>query len=130
MRKEKDSLGSLAIPDDRLYGVHTARALDNFGDMGERHDPLFVKAYLLVKKAAAMVNAELGYLEKEKAQAIIKGIDSMLTNDHFEDIVVSPLSGGAGTSLNMNVNEVVANKALELVGRPKGDYHTSIPLTM
>ena len=73
MRKEHDSIGDLEIQDEVMYGVHTARALDNFGDIGERHDPLFVRAYLLVKKAAALVNAELGYLEKEKAQAIIDG---------------------------------------------------------
>jgi len=128
VRREKDSIGSLEIPDESLYGIHTVRALDNFGDIGERHDPLFVKAYLLVKKAAALVNEELGYLEKQKAQAIIKAIDKMLTEEHFEDIVVSPLSGGAGTSLNMNVNEVIANRALEFAGKVKGDYAFIHPL--
>ena len=67
MRKEHDSLGILEIQDECLYGVHTARALDNFGDMGQRHDPVFVRAYLQVKKAAALANHELGYLEAEKA---------------------------------------------------------------
>jgi aspartate ammonia-lyase len=122
VRKEHDSLGSFDIPDDCLYGVHTARALENFGEIGDRHDPLFVKAYLLIKKAAVLANAELGFLEKEKAHAIIRAIDEMLTRESLEDIVVNPISGGAGTSLNMNVNEVIANRALESAGREKGDY--------
>ncbi len=128
MRRENDSLGSITLRDDMPYGIHTARALDNFGDMGERHDELFVRAYLLVKKAAAQANAELGFLEKEKAQPIIRAIDEMLARDRFEDIVVNPVSGGAGTSLNMNVNEVIANRALELAGRTRGDYAHIHPL--
>lgn len=128
MREEHDSLGSITLPDDSLYGIHTARALDNFGDMGERHDEIFVRAYLLVKKAAAQANAELGFLEKEKARPIIRAIDEMLARDRFEDIVVNPVSGGAGTSLNMNVNEVIANRALELAGRARGDYAHIHPL--
>ncbi len=122
MRIERDSLGSLEIPGESLHGIHTARALENFGDIGERHDPVFIMAYLLVKKAAALANAELGYLEREKALAITRAIDGMLTCLTCEDIVVNPLSGGAGTSLNMNINEVIANRALQLTGRRKGEY--------
>jgi aspartate ammonia-lyase len=122
VRREEDSIGSFGIPDDAFYGVHTARALDNFGDIGERHDPVFTRAYLLVKKAAAQANAELGYLEKDKADCILKAIDSLLEIDHHEDIVINPISGGAGTSLNMNVNEVIANRALVIAGKEKGDY--------
>src|SRR5690606_35554388 len=73
-------------------------------------------------------NAELGFLEKEKARPIIRAIDEMLARDRFEDIVVNPVSGGAGTSLNMNVNEVIANRALELAGRARGDYAHIHPL--
>jgi aspartate ammonia-lyase len=122
VRIEEDSLGKLSIPEDSFFGVHTARALDNFGDIGERHDPVFVRAYLLVKKAAALANKELAYLDKERSGAIIKAIDELLDVDRYEDIKVNPLCGGAGTSLNMNVNEVIANKALEIAGRGKGDY--------
>ncbi|MDT8272025.1 MAG: lyase family protein [Desulfomonilia bacterium] len=122
MRTEHDALGCIELPEESLHGVHTARALNNFGDIGERHDPLFIRAYLLVKKAAAQANAELGFLDGDKAEAIIAAIDDMLSRDYFADIVVNPMGGGAGTSLNMNVNEVIANRALELAGRKKGDY--------
>ncbi|MCU0575830.1 MAG: aspartate ammonia-lyase [Desulfobacterota bacterium] len=128
MRTEYDALGSLELPDSALYGIHTARAYGNFGDTGERHDPLFVKAYLLVKKAAAQANAELGYLEKQKSTAIIDAIDDLLGSADFRDIVVNPMGGGAGTSLNMNVNEVIANRALEISGKARGDYAFIHPL--
>ncbi|HPI93266.1 MAG TPA: aspartate ammonia-lyase [Deltaproteobacteria bacterium] len=128
MRKEHDSLGGLELPDESMYGIHTARALENFGDIGQRHDPIFVKAYLLVKKAAAQANAELGFLDKARADAISGAIDAMLARGRFDDIVVNPMSGGAGTSLNMNVNEVIANRALVLSGREKGDYAYIHPL--
>jgi aspartate ammonia-lyase len=128
MRTEHDALGSLELPDECPYGIHTARALLNFGDIGERHDPVFVRAYLLVKKAAARTNAELGFLDRDKASAIAGAIDDMLDGEDFEDIVVNPLSGGAGTSLNMNVNEVIANRALVRTGRARGDYAFVHPL--
>jgi aspartate ammonia-lyase len=128
MRTEHDALGSMELPDGTLHGIHTARALDNFGDTGERHDGLFVKAYLLVKKAAAQANAELGYLEKDKAQAIVSAIDELLNGYDFSCIVVNPISGGAGTSLNMNVNEVIANRALQMAGKASGDYRFIHPL--
>jgi aspartate ammonia-lyase len=128
MRREEDSIGSFGIPDDVWYGVHTARALENFGDIGERHDALFVRAYLLVKKAAALANAELGYLGKDRAIPILGAIDSLLEDERYEDIRVNPLCGGAGTSLNMNVNEVIANRALEMAGKEKGDYAFIHPL--
>ncbi|MCE5273977.1 MAG: aspartate ammonia-lyase [Deltaproteobacteria bacterium] len=128
MRVEGDSLGQLSIPGDSFYGIHTARALENFGDVGERHDPLFVRSYLLVKKAAALANAALGHLEQDKAGFIIRAIDEMLEGNRYDDIVVHPLSGGAGTSLNMNVNEVIANRALVAAGRTRGEYGFIHPL--
>ncbi len=128
MRRERDSIGFLDIPDGAFYGIHTARALDNFGPGFEQHDPLFVTAYLQVKKAAALANGELGFLEREKADAIVSAIDNLIGEKAFDDIVVNPLSGGAGTSLNMNVNEVVANRALVRAGRPPGDYGYIHPL--
>ncbi|MRR36728.1 aspartate ammonia-lyase, partial [bacterium] len=120
MRKEKDSLGFRDIPDECFYGIHTKRALDNFGP--GTHDGLFIKSYLQVKKAAALVNAELEYLDHERAGFIVSAIDDLLEKGSFQDIVVNPLSGGAGTSLNMNINEVIANRALEKASRKKGDY--------
>ncbi len=128
MRTEHDALGSMELPDDTLWGIHTARALENFGDVQERHDELFVRAYLLVKKAAAQANTELGHLEKDKAQAIVSAIDAWLAGGDFSAIVVNPVSGGAGTSLNMNVNEVIANRALQLAGKRCGEYAFIHPL--
>ena len=128
MRTENDFLGCLAIDDASYFGIHTQRAHDNFGDTGQRHDPVFLRAYLLVKKAAALANRELGYLETEKAGYIIAAIDLLVAGNAFDDFIVNPLCGGAGTSLNMNVNEVIANHALEIAGRAKGDYGFIHPL--
>lgn len=128
MRTEHDSLGSIALPDERYYGIHTARALENFGDIAQRHDPIFLKAYLLVKKAASLANAELGYLDQDRFGYILQAIDHILEQERFDDFVVHPLCGGAGTSLNMNVNEVIANHSLEFAGRAKGDYAYISPL--
>jgi len=128
MRTEHDFLGCLEIDDACYFGIHTRRAYDNFGDTGQRHDPVFLRAYLLVKKAAALANRELGYLDPEKADHILGAIDAIIANSRFEDFILNPLSGGAGTSLNMNVNEVIANHALERAGRPKGDYGHIHPL--
>ena len=121
-------MGALQIDDSRYSGIHTQRAYDNFGDSGQRHDPVFLRAYLLVKKTAALANRELGYLEAEKADHIIAAIDFIIDGSRFEDFIVNPLCGGAGTSLNMNVNEVVANYALEHAARPKGEYGSIHPL--
>lgn len=128
MRVEKDFLGEKQIPDDKYYGIHTARGLENFGDNGERTDAYFIKAYLLVKKAAAIANEKLNYLAKEKADAIKKAVDRLLMKSDFSDFCVSPYSGGAGTSLNMNINEVIANHALEIIGAKKGNYSLLDPL--
>jgi aspartate ammonia-lyase len=128
MRLEKDFIGELSIPDGKYYGIHTARALENFGDNRERTDPYFIKAFLLVKKAAATVNETLGYLPKDKSQPVIKAIDKLLESADYSDIVVSPFSGGAGTSLNMNINEVITNYALETAGFSKGNYGVINPL--
>jgi aspartate ammonia-lyase len=128
MRREKDSLGFQDVPEESFYGIHTVRALENFGKGLQWHDPNFVTAYLQVKKAAALANEELGYLDRERAQAIVRAIDTLLETGAYDDIVVNPLSGGAGTSLNMNINEVVANHALVQAGREKGDYGFIHPL--
>ena len=128
MRTEHDFLGALQIDDTRYFGIHTQRAYENFGDSGQRHDPVFLQAYLQVKKAAALANRELGYLGADKADPIIAAIDLLLAGNDFDDFIVNPLCGGAGTSLNMNVNEVIANHALEHADRVKGDYGFIHPL--
>jgi aspartate ammonia-lyase len=128
MRIEHDFLGSKEIPDGAYYGINTARALENFGGNGEITDRYFIKAYLLVKKAAALVNADIGSLNEDKAQAISHAIDALIEKSLYDDIRVNPLSGGAGTSVNMNINEVIANHALEMAGMQKGEYSFLHPL--
>ena len=128
MRTEHDFLGAVQIEDACYFGIHTQRARENFGDSGQRHDPVFLHAYLQVKKAAALANRELGYLDTDKAGHIIAAIEGLLSGNVFDDFIVNPLCGGAGTSLNMNVNEVIANHALEQAGRVKGDYEFIHPL--
>jgi aspartate ammonia-lyase len=127
MRQEKDFLGTKEIPDECYYGINTARALENFGFGGEI-DRYFLKAYLLVKKACALANKDIKCLDQNKSDAIISAIDEMLDKQLYSDICVNPLSGGAGTSINMNINEVIANRALEMAGMNKGEYSYLSPL--
>lgn len=116
-RFERDHLGECEIDDDSYYGVATARALRLFPSTGERIDEKFVWAYFMIKKAAALLNGELGYLRPEISQAIARACDEWeLLKEH---VVVDPLAGGAGTSINLNVNEVIANRATELLGGKK-----------
>lgn len=120
MRKEKDYLGEIEVEDDVYYGIHTKRALINFPATGEKLDDTFIWAYFTIKKACALLNAELGYLDEKISVAITRACDEwQFLKDH---IVVDPLCGGAGTSVNMNVNEVIANRASEILGRRKGEY--------
>ncbi|SHE99322.1 aspartate ammonia-lyase [Marinitoga hydrogenitolerans DSM 16785] len=120
MRKEKDFIGEVEISDNVYYGIHTFRALNNFPNTGEKFNESFLWAFFMIKKAAVIVNYELGYLNDKIYESIIKACDEweILKND----IVVDPLSGGAGTSINMNVNEVIANRATELLGGEKSEY--------
>lgn len=120
MRKEKDYLGEMEIEDEVYYGIHTKRALMNFPSTGEKIDETFIWAYFMVKKACALLNTELGYLDERIGNAIVKACDEWKTLK--EHVVVDPLSGGAGTSINMNINEVIANRATEILGGKKGEY--------
>lgn len=120
MRKEKDYLGEMEIEDEAYYGIHTKRALMNFPSTGEKLDETFIWAYFMVKKACALLNTELGYLDERTGNAIVKTCDEWKALK--EHVVVDPLSGGAGTSINMNINEVIANRATEILGGKKGEY--------
>ncbi len=124
-RREHDLLGERDIPSEAYWGVHTLRAVENFPITGVPvgHFPNFVRALVYVKQAAARANKRLGYLAAEKADAIDKAC-RLIGNEgkHHDQFVVDAVQGGAGTSTNMNTNEVVANVALEVMGRPKGDY--------
>jgi aspartate ammonia-lyase len=124
-RREHDLLGEAEVPESVYWGVHTLRAVDNFPITGVPvgHFPDFVRALALVKQAAARANRRLGYLAADKAGAIDRACDLIAKEKRFHDqFVVDAVQGGAGTSTNMNANEVIANVALELMGRPKGDY--------
>ena len=120
MRIERDYLGEMEIEDEAYYGIHTKRALLNFPKTGEKFDEKFIWAYFMLKKSAALLNFQLGYMDERIAKAITTACDEWgFLKDH---IVVDPLCGGAGTSLNMNINEVVANRATEILGGRKGEY--------
>ncbi|AKB25614.1 Fumarate hydratase class II [Methanosarcina sp. MTP4] len=124
-RIERDSLGELDVPEDAYYGVQTRRAMYNFPVSGRRERPEFVRAYILVKKAAAITNMELGVLDEKRGNAIVKAADEVLeglSGRYHDQFPVDVFQAGAGTSFNMNVNEVLANRALELLGRKRGDY--------
>ncbi|NLH48791.1 MAG: aspartate ammonia-lyase [Myxococcales bacterium] len=127
-RTEHDLLGDIAVPDEALWGAHTQRALANFAPTGRRLPRGLIRAFALVKKAAALVNGELGFLPGEVAAALAAAGDELAAGDLDGQIVVDPLAGGAGTSLNMNVNEVLANRAGELLGEPRGAYRRVHPL--
>lgn len=132
MRKEHDLLGTIEIKEDSMFGVHTQRALENFAVSGYKIDEDFIKAYGFVKLACAKAIKETGNGKQETGEsvnnAIIQACEEMAEGKLSEYIVVDALQGGAGTSLNMNVNEVLANRALELLGEKKGRYDIVSPL--
>ncbi|HEY9167785.1 MAG TPA: aspartate ammonia-lyase [Candidatus Kryptonia bacterium] len=121
-RIEKDSLGELKVPVNAYYGVQTQRAVVNFPISGVRPHQDWVKATVLVKKAAAIVNRKLKLLDKKKANAIIAACDEVLGGKLADQFVVDVYQAGAGTSHNMNTNEVLANRAIEILGGKRGDY--------
>ncbi len=123
-RTEHDFLGEKQIPDDCYYGVQTLRAKDNFDITGISIGsyPRFIKAFGYVKKAAAMANRDLGVLNKEKTEAIIYACDRLIAGEFTDQFISDMIQGGAGTSTNMNANEVIANLGLEHMGHKKGDY--------
>ena len=124
VRIEHDLLGDLAVPADAYYGVQTARALDNFRITGIplSHFPNFIRALAMVKKAAARANHKLGNLPGPLERAIGTACDEIIAGQWHEQFVVDMIQGGAGTSTNMNANEVIANRALELLGHDRGEY--------
>jgi aspartate ammonia-lyase len=123
-RTEHDLLGHREVPDDALYGVQTLRALENFPITGVplREFPSLIEALAAVKEAAALANADLGLLGPELCDAIVRAAREVRAGRHHEHFLVDMIQGGAGTSTNMNANEVIANRALELLGGRRGDY--------
>lgn len=122
MRIEKDLLGEKEVPQGAYYGIHTVRAVENFPISGLKIHPELIKALAMIKKAAVITNMELGYLDKDKGQAIKQAAEEVIRGQFLDQFIVDALQGGAGTSTNMNMNEVLANRALETLGREKGDY--------
>ena len=122
MRIEKDSLGTREIPDEVYYGIQTDRAIQNFPISGLRAHPRFVDAFLYVKKAAALVNHRSGDLPESHAQAIVSACDEILGGRLRDQFPVDVFQMGEGTAFNMNLNEVLANRANEMLGGRKGDY--------
>lgn len=128
-RSEKDFLGTKAIPSAAYYGIHTARALENFrvSAVPISHFPRFIIALGMVKKACVAANLEFALLAADKAQAIERACDDIIEGKLHEQFVVDLIQGGAGTSTNMNANEVIANRALEILGQAKGHYKVIHP---
>ena len=123
-RTEKDLLGKKEIPADAYYGVQTLRALENFQVSGVKTNfyPDYVRAYAMVKLAAARANTEVGRMKKEKLDAIEKACQAVIDGKYHDQFLTDLYQGGAGTSANMNSNEVLANIALEMMGKKKGEY--------
>ena len=127
MRKEKDSLGEKEIPADAYYGIQTQRAIENFPVSGRNESSELIRAYIIVKKAAVITNMDLGTIDKERGEAILKAADIALEGKFDDQFPVDLFQAGAGTSFNMNINEVIANCALEILGKEKGEYNYLSP---
>lgn len=128
-RIERDLLGEKKVPADAYYGIQTMRAVENFPITGHPPHPELIRALAAVKKAAAKANAEVGALKRDIAAAIIEAADEVIQGKWMDQFIVDAIQGGAGTSTNMNANEVIANRAIELLGGEKGDYTKVSPNT-
>ncbi|MDO5047197.1 MAG: aspartate ammonia-lyase [Anaerococcus sp.] len=121
-RKEKDSVGQIDVLKDAYYGANAQRAKENFQITGQKVDPKFLEAMVEVKKAAAIENEKIGLLTKDQKDAILYACDKILEGEYIDNFIVDPIQGGAGTSFNMNTNEVIANIANEKLGGGLGQY--------
>ncbi|HXX29532.1 MAG TPA: aspartate ammonia-lyase [Myxococcaceae bacterium] len=127
VRIEHDFLGDREVPIDAYYGVQTLRGAENFPITGLPIHPALIRAMGMVKKAAALANRDTGHLEPKIASAIAKAGDDVIAGKLNAHFIVDPIQGGAGTSINMNTNEVIANRALEILGQPRGKYDVISP---
>ena len=128
-REESDLIGKKNVPSDALYGINALRAIENFKISGKLMSeyPNLIKGFAIIKKSAAQANNDLGILTKEKKDLIIKACDELYEGKHSEQFPIDMIQGGAGTSCNMCVNEVIANRALQLLGKQLGDYRFCSP---
>ena len=122
LRTESDSIGEKGVPEYAYYGVQSLRAAENFHITGLKMHPELIRSLAFIKKAAAISNRKVGLLNEKITEAIIKACDEIIMGNYWKDFIVDPIQGGAGTSINMNANEVIANRAIELLGGKKGDY--------
>ncbi|MZP30919.1 aspartate ammonia-lyase [Heliobacterium undosum] len=127
-RIERDLIGEKEIPADADYGIHTARADENFSVSSRTVHPELIKALAVVKRAAAEANLQLGFIDEARGKAIIQAAAEIAAGERKEQFIVDALQGGAGTSTNMNMNEVIANRAIEILGGQKGDYSRIHPI--
>ena len=126
-RVDKDSLGKVKVPSSAYYGPFTARAIEQYKVTGQKAHTNLVRAYVMIKRSAALANSELKALDEQKARAIIKACDEILSGKMLDQFVVEAINSGAGTAFNMNSNEVIANRALEIIGKKKGSYEIISP---
>lgn len=126
-RIEKDFLGEKEVPQDAYYGIQTLRAVENFPITGYRLDESLIIALAIVKKSAAQANLAIGQLPPQIAHAIIQAAEEIIAGKLHDQFIVDPIQGGAGTSINMNANEVIANRALEILNKEKGNYQMISP---
>lgn len=126
-RVDKDSLGEVKVPSDAYYGPFASRAKEQYRVTGQRAHANLVQAFVMIKRSAALANKELKVLDAAKAAAIVKACDEILAGKLHDQFVVEAINSGAGTAFNMNTNEVIANRALEILGKKKGDYEAISP---
>ena len=126
-RVDKDSLGKIKVPSSAYYGPFTVRAIEQYKVTGQKSHTNLVRAYVMIKRSAALANSELKALDEQKARAIIKACDEILSGKMLDQFVVEAINSGAGTAFNMNSNEVIANRALEILGKKKGSYEIISP---
>ncbi len=126
---EHDFLGDKEVPSEAYYGIQTLRATENFPITGYKLDKALIRGMSLVKKCAALANMEIKQLDETIGKAIVQAADEIILGKWHDEFIVDPIQGGAGTSINMNANEVIANRAIELLGGHKGDYTLVSPNT-
>src|SRR5918995_2187087 len=126
-RIDKDSLGEVEVPSSAYYGPFTARAINQYKVTGQKAHINLIRAYVMIKRSAALANNDLKSLDNDKAQAIITACDEILAGKLSDEFVVEAINSGAGTAFNMNTNEVIANSALEILGKTKGEYEIINP---
>ena len=126
-RIDKDSLGEVKVPYNAYYGPFTARAINQYKVTGQKAHINLIRAYVMIKRSAALANNDLKALDSDKAQAIVKACDEIMTGKLLDEFMVETINSGAGTAFNMNTNEVIANRALEILGKTKGEYEVVSP---